>query len=509
MKIISPCSAVIATLLSIGFAVADETVIQQAANETTVTILRFDAKNSELSPDLETVASSMASKEIVEAFSVPFEQIRKSLGDNTGYAAFDLPYGFALNGRIVAAESMAADRLKSMTQQAWPYTAGSVQRNGGWNRVQISTDKLVSESALGSLSEASKSLWTQAMEETADFPLQLIVVIPDVLKQTIEETNPVLPNFLGGGSADELIGGLKWLSVGFKPNEVTFRAVLQADSEEAAQVLRERVPAVLKSLMQEVSPDEVVAKMLTSVLGLVQPKVKGSQVVFSIEDPAQTRALLQLGIATLSTAAKPMAISRTQNKLKRLALGFHNYESAFRVFPTYAKTKSTGKPSGLSWRVHILPFLGEAELYREFKLDEPWDSEHNLKLLSRMPELYKPELPIGTTAKIEAFHTTLVAPLSEKSVFGQDKPVGFAQLTDGSSNTILFVEVTPENAIPWTSPAEFRIDPLAPSEGLQVLDGKASAAFVDGSVRSIHADEPAATWNALFSRNGGEIVELK
>lgn len=509
MKINSPCSAVIATLLSIGFAVADETVIQQAANETTVAMLRLDAKNSELSPDLETVASSMASKEIVEAFSVPFEQIRKSLGNNTGYAAFDLPYGFALNGRIVAAESMAADRLKSMTQQAWPYTAGSVQRNGGWNRVQISTDKLVSESALGSLSEASKSRWTQAMEETADFPLQLIVVIPDVLKQTIEETNPVLPNFLGGGSADELIGSINWISIGVQPRLATFRAVIETESSASAEALQRKLPEVLKSMAQKFAPDEIVLETLTGVLSLIKPKVNGAQVSLSVEEWPQSSALMRLIITGLGEAAKPMAISRTQNKLKRLALGFHNYESAFRVFPTYAKTKSTGKPSGLSWRVHILPFLGEAELYREFKLDEPWDSEHNLKLLSRMPELYKPELPIGTTAKIEAFHTTLVAPLSEKSVFGQDKPVGFAQLTDGSSNTILFVEVTPENAIPWTSPAEFRIDPLAPSEGLQVLDGKASAAFVDGSVRSIHADEPAATWNALFSRNGGEIVELK
>ncbi len=44
--------------------------------------------------------------------------------------------------------------------------------------------------------------------------------------------------------------------------------------------------------------------------------------------------------------------------------------------------------TGLSWRVHLLPFLGEAVLYREFHLDEPWDSPHNMTLVSRMPQVY-------------------------------------------------------------------------------------------------------------------------
>ena len=36
----------------------------------------------------------------------------------------------------------------------------------------------------------------------------------------------------------------------------------------------------------------------------------------------------------------------------------------------------------------LLPYLGQGALYRQFKLDEAWDSPHNIKLLDRMPRIY-------------------------------------------------------------------------------------------------------------------------
>ena len=48
------------------------------------------------------------------------------------------------------------------------------------------------------------------------------------------------------------------------------------------------------------------------------------------------------------------------------------------------------KAGGLSWRVALLPYIEEETLYKGFKLDEPWDSPHNIKLLPRMPKMYKP-----------------------------------------------------------------------------------------------------------------------
>ena len=42
-----------------------------------------------------------------------------------------------------------------------------------------------------------------------------------------------------------------------------------------------------------------------------------------------------------------------------------------------------GKPL-LSWRVAILPFVEQEELYAQFKLDEPWDSDNNKKLIAKI-----------------------------------------------------------------------------------------------------------------------------
>jgi hypothetical protein len=46
-----------------------------------------------------------------------------------------------------------------------------------------------------------------------------------------------------------------------------------------------------------------------------------------------------------------------------------------------------GKPL-LSWRVHLLPHLAQAELYQQFKLDEPWDGPTNRKLIEKIPKIY-------------------------------------------------------------------------------------------------------------------------
>ena len=78
---------------------------------------------------------------------------------------------------------------------------------------------------------------------------------------------------------------------------------------------------------------------------------------------------------------------RSSNNLKQIGVALHNYHGVYKTLPPPAKT-ADGKPL-LSWRVLILPFLEDDDnLYAQFKLDEPWDSPHNIKLLTKMPEVY-------------------------------------------------------------------------------------------------------------------------
>ena len=86
----------------------------------------------------------------------------------------------------------------------------------------------------------------------------------------------------------------------------------------------------------------------------------------------------------------------------------HNYHDHEKALPPAAVLGKDGRPL-LSWRVLLLPYVEGQELYREFHLDEPWDSPHNIQLLERMPSAYEPfkdsPFPRGHT-----FYRVIVGP---------------------------------------------------------------------------------------------------
>ncbi|NUQ61830.1 MAG: DUF1559 domain-containing protein [Pirellulales bacterium] len=190
---------------------------------------------------------------------------------------------------------------------------------------------------------------------------------------------------------------------------------------------------------------------------------------------------------------------------KQLALAWHNYHDTYRYFPTAAGLDAEGKKTRLSWRVHLLPFLEEPSLYNEFRLDEPWDSEHNKKLIARMPAIFRP-----ANDKLAAEgKTRFVAPTGEKTIAPiRKKPIAISEVTDGTSNTIMLVETDDEHAVVWTRPDDLELDLTRPLTGLAVhAPGGFLVAMCDGSVaffrNSIERDRLAA----LFTRAGGEAVE--
>ena len=76
------------------------------------------------------------------------------------------------------------------------------------------------------------------------------------------------------------------------------------------------------------------------------------------------------------------------NNLKQIGLAMHNYHDVHRTLPPAYHADASDRPL-LSWRVLILPYLEQDALYREFHLNEPWDSDHNKKLIERIPAVYQ------------------------------------------------------------------------------------------------------------------------
>jgi hypothetical protein len=188
--------------------------------------------------------------------------------------------------------------------------------------------------------------------------------------------------------------------------------------------------------------------------------------------------------------------------LKELALAMHRHHDANNGLPTAACYDKDGKPL-LSWRVAILPYLGdeEKELYKQFHLDEPWDSAHNKKLLAKIPPVFA---PVRNAPKEKGF-TYYQVFTGKGTAFEGKKGLRLADFLDGTANTILIIEA--KDAVPWTKPADLPYDakkPLPPLGGL-FREGF-HAALADGSVRRIARTISARTLRNAITRNDGEVL---
>jgi uncharacterized protein (TIGR03067 family) len=193
----------------------------------------------------------------------------------------------------------------------------------------------------------------------------------------------------------------------------------------------------------------------------------------------------------------------SDNNLKQLALAMHSYHDTYKHLPAVITDKA-GEPL-LSWRVAILPFIEENALYKEFKLDEPWDSPHNKKLLARMPKVYAPVL--GKTKEPHStYYQGFVGP---GTVFEPGKKLRLvADVPDGTSNTIFAVEAG--EAVPWTKPADIPYDPkkALPKLGGLFADGF-HIALMDGSTRWVNRRFNEAILRLAITRNDGQPVDLE
>jgi len=194
-----------------------------------------------------------------------------------------------------------------------------------------------------------------------------------------------------------------------------------------------------------------------------------------------------------------LAAQRTvsMNNLSLIGWAMLKYEAANKTYPARANFDKEGKAL-LSWRVHILPFLGHDNLYRQFKLDEPWDSPTNKKLIARMPTVYAAsQSQAGRDDK-----TTYLVPTGQASMFRGDTGIRLEDIKNGPSNTIMVFQTDDSRAVYWTQPEDLPVDSKDLLDGLEIEGLSAYlAAFADGSVQLISKDRSLAAIQALCAPN--------
>jgi len=189
------------------------------------------------------------------------------------------------------------------------------------------------------------------------------------------------------------------------------------------------------------------------------------------------------------------------NNLKQMALAMHNYHSTYNRLPPAAIRDKNGKPL-LSWRVAILPFIEQDGVYKQFHLDEPWDSEHNKKLLDKMPRVYAPLNVEGKPGM-----TFCQVFTGKGTVFEDPDGNKFTDITDGALEHAAGRRSRQRS--PWTKPEDLTFEPNKP---LPKLGGQFPKIFLasicDGSVRSLSQQASQEVLRALITRNGGEVVAM-
>jgi multidrug resistance efflux pump/WD40 repeat protein len=199
----------------------------------------------------------------------------------------------------------------------------------------------------------------------------------------------------------------------------------------------------------------------------------------------------------------PKAEGQTGDSLTLIALAMHKFAADHDHFPPAATFDKEGKPL-LSWRVQLLPFVGQEVLYKEFHLDEPWDSEHNKTLLSKMPKVY-----VRPDGKGNPGETNYLGFVGNGAFFDGKNGLRYPQaFTDGTSNTIMIVEAA--KAVPWTKPEDLPFDPAKPpprignrGDGSDVF----RVAMCDGSVHTFSNNMKPETLKAFITRDGDEIID--
>jgi prepilin-type processing-associated H-X9-DG protein len=192
-----------------------------------------------------------------------------------------------------------------------------------------------------------------------------------------------------------------------------------------------------------------------------------------------------------------------EGNLRQIGMALHNYHDAMMGFPTAIPDK-TGKP-GLSWRVAILPYLEQDNLFKMFKLDEPWDSPHNKPLLHKMPKFYAPP---GTDPTGWTFLRGFTGPGTWLPPQTGPKPTGIrlTSITDGTSNTILVAEAA--DPVIWTKPDEMEFGPNKVPQIGGVFGTGTNVLFADGSVRFLRKGLDQRTLANLIQIADGNIVNL-
>ena len=259
-----------------------------------------------------------------------------------------------------------------------------------------------------------------------------------------------------------------------------------------------------RSIAKHLTPEVgVIRKEKDAIVFEMHSTVAGSNLTIAI--PGVAVGMLLPAVQAVREAARR---TTSMNNLRQLSLASHNFASNYQRLPSGDGPVRPGGPA-VSWRVKLLPFIEEGNLYEQYNFDEPWDSENNMKVAKQMPATFMN--PQSTAQEGFTVYRGVGGVSGVMGVDDKGKSVRrtFGEITDGTSNTIMFVECPDHMAVPWTKP-DGGIDPekASPQQLQGNFSGGFNVSFCDGSTYFIASSLGTETFKALLGFDDGIVTSF-
>lgn len=494
--------------------------------------------------------ASLLADESMAPLVAEFE--KTGLNKNFGFSARDVthlmivPPGSPESGddmRIVfqLANKEVADRAAAKIGELYPAVADDSQQQQLWsdgNRAVVRVDsrtflferyrEFQDDPRIKKLraNDRSAKPWAEDWDALSQEQIRFAVNVERFATMMPPDARTQLANQPPMNFALPILDEVRWIVGGVEAGEaLTLAAMAQCNTAEGAQsvaqvtqalmtlggfALKQQAATMQQELNESIEADievikagaEQMVKLADGFLNDAKPIATGDRVDLSYRADLTTQQVSDTinGAVMPAVMAARQAGRRTQsmNNLKLLALAMFNYESAYGSFPPAVLFKE-GSTHPYSWRVAVLPFIEEQALYEQYKFDEPWDSEANMKVMKQMPAAFRS--PNDRDASRNTSYFTLTG---ADTAFPGTKGSRLVEIKDGTSRTIMLVEAKRET--PWTKPEDI---PYAADKPVPELGGWNPgiflAAWCDGSVRVVTQDIDETVLRMLITKAGKEV----
>ncbi len=236
--------------------------------------------------------------------------------------------------------------------------------------------------------------------------------------------------------------------------------------------------------------------------GLLSVNSTENVVEIKLQRPDSTTQLIA---ALVSDGRQQALLAQRIGQLKQIGTAIKQFESQHGRLPASKAVfnSADGSPNQLSWRVAILPFLGEQELYDRFDFSKPWDSAENLAVAKTMPAVFV-DLQQTNDAGMDS-RTRIHIAETDKGLFRNDRSVPrLADITDKRIWTAVVIDGGPKSSSIWTDPTPLSGEAIG-AEMLGQPD-EMGVLMIDATFKPRIVKRSAENLSAIFSCDGNETM---